>query len=77
MPTPQPVPGFSAAEVGEALGQVRAALVAGRLDRRMLVDHDPNRLLPLLAPNQREHIRAWFADDGAENIATRVAPAAG
>jgi hypothetical protein len=44
-------------EVAEALDDVRTALIAARLDRRMLVDHDPQPFIQTLA---RLYWHAWF-----------------
>jgi hypothetical protein len=48
---------ITAKEVAEALDDVRAALIATRLDRRMLVDHDPEPFIRTLA---RLYWYAWF-----------------
>jgi hypothetical protein len=74
MPAAAAVAGFSADEVGAALTQVRAALVAGRLDRRMLVDHDPAVLLDGLAESSRKQVQPWFADGRAVSVATWLVP---
>lgn len=51
------VPGFTRSEVAANLLMVKQALVAARLDRAMLVRHDPSALLALLAPAVRNHVR--------------------
>jgi hypothetical protein len=76
LPKATAVTGFSAARVGTALRQVRAALIAGRLDHRMLVRHDPAGFLALLAPNQRDDIAAWFRSTSFDTVATWIDPAA-
>jgi hypothetical protein len=73
VPAAAAVDGYTAEEVAAALQQVRAALVAGRLDRRMLVDHDPARLLDMITESERDQIRGWFAGGTHANIATWVA----
>lgn len=66
-PGARPVGGFSASEVAEATALVRDVLVASRLDRRLVADHDPSRFLSLLAPDARRQLEPLF--DGEE---TRV-----
>jgi hypothetical protein len=44
-------------EVAEALDDARTALIAARLDRRMLVDHDPQAFIQTLG---RLYWYAWF-----------------
>ncbi|WP_203904270.1 hypothetical protein [Virgisporangium aliadipatigenens] len=67
------VAGFSDQQVTDAIGAVRRAMVAGRLDPRMIVQRDPSAYLGLLAPRAREQIEPWFATKSAANLATRVA----
>jgi hypothetical protein len=64
LPTAKPVGDFSASEVAAALEQVREVLVASRLDRALMVDHDPTRFLSLLAPDARRQLAPLF--DGRE-----------
>ena len=75
MPKPAAVPGFTAAQVGAALQQVRKALIAGRLDDMMLTGHNPSRLLALLAPNQRGPVAKWFQGTTFTGVATWIDPA--
>ncbi|BEL03006.1 hypothetical protein Q0Z83_011970 [Actinoplanes sichuanensis] len=75
LPTAKAVTGFGAAQVDAALKQVRRAMIAGRLDSTMLVDHDPDELLALIAPNQRAAISRWFSDRVHTNLATWIDPA--
>jgi hypothetical protein len=75
LPAAKTVPGFSAADVDNALNQVRRAMIAGRLDSVMLVDHKPDKFLALIAPNQRAAIRKWFTDLTHVNLATWIDPA--
>jgi hypothetical protein len=71
------VPGFTKAQVDAALQQVRKALVAGRLDHRMLIGHDPSVFLKLIAAGQRDDVRkAFFNGKDMENLATWIAPTA-
>jgi hypothetical protein len=53
--------GFTAEQVRTATEQVRDVLVASRLDRRMLIDHDPAGFLAKLAPDAREQLSPLFA----------------
>lgn len=76
MPAATAVTGFTAAQVDAALQQVRKALVAGRLDQRMLVGHDPSAFLALLAPNSAKGIKPWFDGTGFSTLATWIDPAA-
>ncbi|HEY8474516.1 MAG TPA: hypothetical protein VIL37_18020 [Natronosporangium sp.] len=48
---------ITTAEVGAALADVQAALIATRLDHRMLIDHDPQPFIRTLAPLYWD---AWF-----------------
>ncbi|HEY4459545.1 MAG TPA: hypothetical protein VGN81_34855 [Pseudonocardiaceae bacterium] len=57
LPTPVSVGNFSAQQVGTAEAAARQVLVAGHLDNRVLVDHDPSTFLSLFAPNMQTHIR--------------------
>jgi hypothetical protein len=75
LPVATKVTGLTAAEVGADLRRVRAAMIAGRLDPRMLVGHQPDRFLALLAPANSRNIRAWFKDAAADSVATRIDPA--
>jgi hypothetical protein len=59
-PAPKAVGGFSAAQVAEATGLVRDALVASRIDNRLVVGHDPAAYLELLAPDARRQLRPLF-----------------
>jgi hypothetical protein len=75
LPKAKAVTGFSAAQVGAALQQVRKALVAGRLDHDMLVDHRPTGFLNLLSPNSRDDIEKWFGSAKFQSLATWIDPA--
>jgi hypothetical protein len=76
LPAATAVPGFSAAEVGAALDKVRAALVAGRLDERMLTGHDMSAFLGVLAPASRDQTAKFFTGQQLTSVATRIDPAA-
>ena len=75
-PAAVPVGSFSAEEVAGAYERVRRAVVAARLDRRVVQDRDVEPLLSLFAPDLRESVRTLFdgRNDGeAALVATRVA----
>ncbi|WP_146175015.1 hypothetical protein [Umezawaea tangerina] len=75
-PEAAPVGPFSAQQVADAYRRARAAVVAARLDRRVLEGHDVEPLLSLFAVDDQEGLRPLFAggrDDEAGLIATRVA----
>jgi hypothetical protein len=74
LPAATPVPGFTVEEVAEALATVRAALIAGRLDERMLYDHDRTALDALFSEAGRELLDAQFGNDAGTLVATRIAP---
>jgi hypothetical protein len=63
IPAPAEVAGFSAQDVAADLSTVRLALIAARLDPRMLVNHDPSALAALLAPDDWAILRHTFAAD--------------
>jgi hypothetical protein len=76
LPKASAVKGFTAKEVGTALQKVRAALIAGRLDNTMLVEHKPAKFLGMLAPRSRAYIATWFKTDDFSSLATWIAPSA-
>src|SRR5690606_28682607 len=76
LPAAEPVGEFSAQEVAEALEQVRRALIAARLDETMLIDHDPDEFLSLLAPDQQEAIGDAIESGEFGPFPSRVAPEA-
>ena len=66
---------YSAEQVEAAYQRVREAVVAARLDRRVVRDHDLEPLFGLFAPDLRESMRVLFdgRNDGeAALVATRV-----
>jgi hypothetical protein len=75
MPAAAKVTGFSAAQVGAGLKEVRAAMVAGRLDPRMLVSHQSDKFVALLAPGERKQVQGWFRARTRDGVATWIDPA--
>lgn len=75
LPRVAAVTGFTAAQVGADLKQVRAAMIAGRLDDTMLTGHDPARLIAMLAPDQRAEATKWFQETSFTRVATWIDPA--
>ncbi|XVS65806.1 hypothetical protein ACQPYE_07050 [Actinosynnema sp. CA-299493] len=66
---------YPAEQVEAAYQRVREAVIAARLDRRVVRDHDLEPLLGLFAPDLRESVRVLFdgRNDGeAALVATRV-----
>jgi len=74
LPRATAVTGFTAAQVDADLEQVRTAMIAGRLDDRMLTGHDPARLIALLAPDQRAEVTKWFHGVTFTAVATWIDP---
>ena len=64
-PPARVVSDFTADQVATATEQVRDVLVASRLDRRMLMDHDSSGFLAKLAPDARRQLAPLF-DRGRE-----------
>jgi hypothetical protein len=64
LPEAEAVGDFTAEQVAEALEQVRDALIAARLDRSTLIDHDTEPFLSLLIADQQPGLRE--AVDSAE-----------
>ena len=75
LPRAAAVTGFTAAQVDADLKQVRAAMIAGRLDDTMLTGHDPARLIAMLAPDQRDAATRWFHGVTFTRVATWIDPA--
>jgi hypothetical protein len=63
---------FSAVQVDSALRQVRDVLVASRLDRRLLVDHDPAQFLGALAPDARGQLEPLFGSGREAEVQSLV-----
>ncbi|NUT51374.1 MAG: hypothetical protein HOV94_29335 [Saccharothrix sp.] len=79
VPEAGPVGPYPAEQVAAAYGRVREAVVAARLDRRVVRDHDLEGFFGLFAPDLRESMRVLFdgRNDGeAALVATRVDKAA-
>ncbi|NKQ58910.1 hypothetical protein HFP15_39310 [Amycolatopsis sp. K13G38] len=53
---------FSAKQVGDAIGRVKAAIAASALDTATLEHHDTAHYLSLFAPDDREQMRPELAD---------------
>lgn len=68
------VTAFTVEEVAADLAAVKAAMVAGRLDHRMLVDHDPSGFLDLLAPEARTYIDEQYRSLHALSLVTSIDP---
>jgi hypothetical protein len=51
---------FTVEQVATATEQVRDVLIASRLDRRMLIDHDSSGFLAKLAPDARRQLEPLF-----------------
>jgi hypothetical protein len=65
LPTPVPVGGFSAQQVGSAEAAAKQVLVAGHLDNRELLQHDPSAFLALLAPTMQTTVRRDITNSGS------------
>ncbi|MGW5052241.1 hypothetical protein [Actinokineospora sp. NPDC004072] len=77
VPAPMQVGEFSAAEVAEATELVRRAVIASRVDRSMLVDHDPSGYLGLLAEDARKQLAPLFGtgqEPQAQALVSLIAP---
>ncbi|WP_203917344.1 hypothetical protein [Rugosimonospora africana] len=74
MPAAAAVSGFSTAQVKAALNQVHNALVAARLDSKMVVNRDPSAFLALVSGGERDDLRKDFSSDQFSTYATQVAP---
>jgi hypothetical protein len=59
-PSAGPVGGFTAEQVEAATRQVRDLLVASRLDRQVVVGHDPGRFLAGFAADARRQLQPLF-----------------
>ncbi|QUF07178.1 hypothetical protein KCV87_14730 [Actinosynnema pretiosum subsp. pretiosum] len=73
VPQAAPVGPHGAEEVAAAYERARQLVVAARLDRRTLVDHDPEPLLSLLAPDSHPQVRDSLAASSGSSLVTRVA----
>jgi hypothetical protein len=68
--------GLSPAQVAEATGLVRDALIASRLDPRMVARHDPAGYLGLLAPDARRQLAPLFGGGREPEVQSLVSMAA-
>jgi hypothetical protein len=75
MPTPTAVEPFTLEEVTAALGTVKQALVAGRLDESMLYDHELTSFEALFSDFGREDLDVLINDDKVgPAVLTWIAP---
>jgi hypothetical protein len=75
-PPARAVSGFSPEQVKTATEQVRDVLVASRIDRRMLIDHDPEGFLAKLAPDARRQLSPLFGRGREPEVQSLVSMAA-
>jgi hypothetical protein len=75
-PPAKAVNGFTPEQVATATEQVRDVLVASRLDRRMLMDHDPEGFLAKLAPDARRQLQPLFTGGREPEVQSLVSLAA-
>lgn len=71
-PRAEAVNGFTVDEVESAVKLVRDVLVASRLDPGMLLRHDPNAFLELLAPDARQQLAPLFASGREPEVQSLV-----
>jgi hypothetical protein len=76
LPPAKAVTGYSAAQVRADLQRVRSALIAARLDHRMLITHDPAKFLGLLSTSSHDDIGPWFKKADFDTLATWISPVA-
>jgi hypothetical protein len=57
VPAPAAIGAFSAKEVAKAYEQVNNAVIQSRLDRKMLIGHDPSAYLALLTTNEAKRAK--------------------
>ncbi|WP_433362101.1 hypothetical protein ACQPZX_29740 [Actinoplanes sp. CA-142083] len=75
LPKAKAIDTFTVAEVDAALKQVRRALIAGRLEERMLVRHDTSAFVALISPAQRPEAKRWAKESRMSGVATWIDPA--
>jgi hypothetical protein len=73
MPAAAAVPGFTADAVSAALQNVRAALIAGRLDQKMLYQHDRSTLKPLMSTYGQSELDNLVSQQQLGVVATQIA----
>ena len=76
VPAAAAVPGYTAAQVATAMNQVRDVLIASRLDRRLLVDHDASGFLDALAADARRQLEPLFGSGREAEAQSLVSMAA-
>jgi hypothetical protein len=76
LPAAGPVNGFTADQVATATRQVRDVLVASRLDRTLLVNHDAASFLGALAPDARRQLEPLFGSGREAEVQSLVSLAA-
>jgi hypothetical protein len=74
VPAATDVPGFAKADVEKALGDVKKALVAGRLDTKMLTGHDNSAFMALFSPSMQTDLKDYFDKKEFLPFATQIAP---
>jgi hypothetical protein len=74
LPAAAAVPGFTAAQVGAKLQQVKRALIAARLDSTMVVSQDPSTLLGQLSVESNKQIKPYFDKKDFFGFASQIAP---
>lgn len=75
LPEARATTSFSTDQVSQGLSAVRQALVAARLDPRMLTGHEPDGFLALLAPASRSELAADFTDRTGPGYVSRMSTA--
>lgn len=73
-PAATPVGPYSAAQVADAMNTVKQALIAGHLDNRALVDHEPSGYLAFFAPDARAQDSARLTGPDNDGELTLLAP---
>jgi len=73
LPTAKAVPGFTAAEVQAALENVKKAMIAGRVDEKMLYEHDVTTLRALFSEYGQDLLDDAFDNNFGTIVATRIA----
>ena len=74
LPAAKSVTGFTKAQVQAGLQKVKAALVASRLDPKMLTRRDDSGLINMLAQDSRADIKKDFTSGQFFSYATQIAP---
>jgi hypothetical protein len=73
LPAAEAVGDFSQDEVAGALEQVRAAMIATRIDQQMLVDRDPGPFLQLMSEANRDFLQQDFEGASFGYFASQLA----